>query len=148
MEPTRRRVAQFRHPCADEIAVGIEAFRLCDHGFWMRKYGAASAPVPALHCQPPLLLAISPSTSLRMKNASPSRQWIRRSLVRNMDVIMRSRLCMKPSAESWRIPASTMGNPVRPSHHRAKSSAWSAARRQGSPRMAGLYSSSSTFGKW
>ncbi len=33
---------------------------------------------------------------------------------------MRSRLCMYPVAFNWRIPASTNGYPVRPSHQAEK----------------------------
>ena len=49
-----------------------------------------------------------------MKCSAPSRQSIRSRFVRNDAVISRARLCMHPSARSCRIPASTMGTPVRP----------------------------------
>ena len=35
-------------------------------------------------------------------------------------MIIRTRLCMNPVSRSWRIPASTIGKPVRPSFHAAK----------------------------
>ncbi len=43
-------------------------------GWKIRKYGCASVPVEAAHCQPPLLLAGSPSTRRWKKNRSPRRQ--------------------------------------------------------------------------
>ena len=39
---------------------------------------------------------------------------------------MRTRLCMKPVEASWRIPASTIGKPVRPSFH-ASNACWAAS---------------------
>ena len=57
-----------------------------------------------------------------MKNRAPRNQSTWRSLTRKLAVIMRTRLCIQPSATSWRIPASTIGNPVRPAHHAAKRS--------------------------
>ncbi len=44
-----------------------------------------------------------------------------RSLTRKLAVIIRIRLCIQPWASSWRIAASTTGNPVRPAAQAAKS---------------------------
>ncbi len=66
-------------------------------------------PVPAVHCQPPLLAAGSPSTSWRMNQRSPSCQLMSRSLTRNDAEIIRARLCIQPVAANWRIAASTTG---------------------------------------
>mgnify|MGYP003455105192 CR=1 FL=1 len=68
-----------------------------------------SVPVPAVHCQPPLLEATSPSMRWRMNSASPSCQLSRRSLVRNEAAIIRARLWTNPVARSWRMAASTTG---------------------------------------
>ena len=38
-------------------------------------------------------------------------------MTRNDATIIRTLLCMKPVLESWRIPASTIGKPVRPCFH-------------------------------
>ncbi len=48
------------------------------------------------------------------------RQSISKSLARNDATIMRHRLCIHPVSRSWRMAASTMGNPVRPSHQASK----------------------------
>jgi hypothetical protein len=42
--------------------------------------------------------------------------------VKNDDTIMRARLCIQPVLRSWRMAASTIGNPVRPAHHASKRS--------------------------
>ena len=55
-----------------------------------------------------------------MKCASPRRQSMCRSLVRNEPTISRARLWSQPRSRSWRMPASTTGKPVRPSHHASK----------------------------
>ena len=44
-----------------------------------------------------------------MKNRAPRVQSTWRSLTRKLAVIIRTRLCIQPSATSWRIPASTIG---------------------------------------
>jgi len=49
-----------------------------------------------------------------MKCSAPRCQCTCRSLTRNDATIMRTRLCIQPSARSCRIPASTSGYPVRP----------------------------------
>ena len=55
-----------------------------------------------------------------------------RSLTRKLATIIRTRLCIQPVARSWRMPASTIGNPVRPSFqasraaHPARRTAWRA----------------------
>jgi hypothetical protein len=69
-------------------------------GLNTRKYGAASVPVDAAHCQPPLLAARSPSTRFCMKNRSPRRQSRNRFFERNMATTIRSRLCIQPVARS------------------------------------------------
>ena len=38
--------------------------------------------------------------------------------MRKLAVTIRSRLCIHPCPSSWRIPASTIGYPVRPAFHR------------------------------
>jgi len=40
-------------------------------GLKIRKYGAASAPLPAIHCQPAVLLALSASTRQLLNQACP-----------------------------------------------------------------------------
>jgi len=57
-------------------------------------------PLLALHCQPPLLAARSPSTRRSMKARSPQRQSMIRSLTRKEATIMRQRLCIQPLALS------------------------------------------------
>ena len=75
----------------------------------IRNQGCGSVPVEAVHCQPPLFEATSPSVRWRMNSASPRRQSARRSLVRNEAAIIRARLWTYPDARSWRIAASTTG---------------------------------------
>ena len=57
-----------------------------------------------------------------MKNRAPRVQSTWRSLTRKLAVIIRTRLCIQPSATSCRMPASTIGKPVVPSHHARKRS--------------------------
>ena len=57
----------------------------------------------------------------RMKCSSPRLQSINRSFTRKEATIIRVRLCSHPVWVSWRIPASTIGYPVRPSHQAKKS---------------------------
>ena len=65
-------------------------------GLKTRKYGAASVPDPATHCQPWLLLARSPSTSQRRKCRAPCCHSTWRSLTRKLATIIRTRLCIQP----------------------------------------------------
>ena len=76
---------------------------------WKKEYGAGSTPTDETHCQLPLFWAGSPSSSRRSNHASPRRQSRWRSLTRKLATSIRTRLCMKPSATSWCIPASTIG---------------------------------------
>ena len=78
-------------------------------GLKTRKYGDASVPVPATHCHPWLFDATSPSISRSRKCRAPTGHHTCRSLVRKEAVIIRTRLCIQPVAQSWRMPASTMG---------------------------------------
>ena len=71
-------------------------------------------PLPAVHCQPCWLEARSPSTSSRMKCRAPHHHGRCRSLTRKLATIMRTRLCIQACSRSCRIPASTIGKPVRP----------------------------------
>ena len=116
---------------------GVHTFWLWVYGLKILKYGAGSTPVLALHCQPPLLDARSPSIRTSMKcytssvqlqhsfkqdtdarlTFSPNRQSIIRSLVKYIAAIIRPRLCIQPISFACRIAASTMGTPVRPSFH-------------------------------
>ena len=50
-----------------------------------------------------------------MKAASPQRQSQIRSFTRKEATIMRQRLCIQPLSFSWRMAASMIGMPVRPS---------------------------------
>src|SRR6476646_7931970 len=59
----------------------------------MRKYGAASAPQPAVHCQPMVLLARSASTSVSQNHFAPSCQRISRCFTRNDAVTIRTQWC-------------------------------------------------------
>ena len=86
----------------------------CATGLKTRKYGAGSVPVPAVHCQPCWFDATSPSTRCCMNHRAPRVQSTWRSFTRKLATIMRTRLCIQPSACSWRIPASTIGYPVLP----------------------------------
>ncbi|CAN5701114.1 hypothetical protein BH24ACT15_BH24ACT15_02460 [soil metagenome] len=85
---------------------------LCVRGLKIRKNGWASVPVPAAHCQPPLLLAMSPSTRWRRKCASPWRQSLSRSLHKNEATIMRARLCIHPCVSSWPDPTGSIVIPA------------------------------------
>ena len=49
-----------------------------------------------------------------MNHRAPRVQSMWRSFTRKLATIMRTRLCIQPSACSWRIPASTIGYPVLP----------------------------------
>ena len=84
--------------------------------------GAASAPHPAVHCHPRVLLARSASTSVSQNQRAPSCQGISRFLVSRDATIMRTRLCIQPVCQSSRMPASTMGMPVRPRRQRSSTS--------------------------
>ena len=80
------------------------------------KYGAASTPHPATHCQLPTLLAFSKSNNFFAKYFSPSLQSISRCLHRKLPTIILTLLCIKPVEFNSRIPASTIGYPVIPLH--------------------------------
>ena len=60
----------------------------------MRKYGAASAPDPATHCQLPGLLASSASTRVSQNHCSPMRQSTSMFLIKKDATTIRTRLCM------------------------------------------------------
>ena len=77
-------------------------------------------PQPLPDCQPCELEARSPSASSAMKCRAPCGHHTCRSLTRKLAVTIRTRLCIQPVAASWRIPASTNGNPVRPARHASK----------------------------
>ena len=79
-----------------------------------------------------------------MKWASPSRQSISRFLVRYEATAIRTRLCIQPSASSWRIPASIQGTPVSPCF---QASSDSGSSRQRIPRKRSSYSSFRFSGK-
>ena len=89
-------------------------FSDCAVGLNTRKYGAASVPVPAVHCQPWLFDARSPSTRWPRKWRAPHHHGRWRSLTRKLAVTIRTRLCIQPMPSSWRMPASTSGKPVVP----------------------------------
>ena len=72
-------------------------------GLKIRWNGAASVPVPAVHCQPCWLEARSPSTSRCMNHRAPHRQSRCRSLTKKLAATMRARLWTHPSARSWRM---------------------------------------------
>jgi deoxyribodipyrimidine photo-lyase len=97
-------------PSWPEDEGALQAWR---SGF-ITRLGRVLLPVPATHCQLPALQATSPSASRDPKCRYPCRQSMPRLRVRNEAVIIRARLCMKPSADSCRIPASTIGMPVCP----------------------------------
>ena len=71
--------------------------------------GAASAPLPAHHCHPALLLAKSASTRQSQNHCIPWRQCSRRFLTKKEATIIRTRLCIEPVCQSSRMPASTIG---------------------------------------
>ena len=65
---------------------------------------------------------MSPSTSCSRNHRAPHCHGRCRSLTRNDATIIRTRLCMKPVSASWRMPASTIGKPVRPAFHASNAS--------------------------
>ena len=67
-----------------------------------------------------------------MKCRAPRHQGRCRSLTRKLATIMRTRLCIQAFSRSWRIPASTIGKPVRPCAHASKCASASAPLSQGS----------------
>ena len=71
---------QLRHVAAHVLALGVEAMRLPQRV--EDRLGRVSLPVPATHCQLPLLLARSASASSVSKWAAPIRQSSRIVLVR------------------------------------------------------------------
>ena len=73
-------------------------------GLKTRKYGAASVPQPAVHCQPCWLEARSPSTSHCMKCRAPCCHSRCRSLTRKLATIIRTRLCIQPVAPQLAHP--------------------------------------------
>ena len=73
------------------------------------KYGLASTPQPATHCQLALLLARSASKRFCQNQRSPSFQCKNRFFVKKDPTIILTRLCMYPVDKSCLIPASTIG---------------------------------------
>ena len=71
--------------------------------------GLGSVPTEAIHCQLPLLLAWSPSISIRMNKRSPQRQSMPRSFVRNEPTTSRARLCIHPSRRAGACPRPRAG---------------------------------------
>jgi hypothetical protein len=66
----------------------------CNVGLKTRKYGAASVPEPATHCQFCWFEARSPSASHSMKCRAPCGHQTCRSLTRKLAQIIRTRFCM------------------------------------------------------
>ena len=66
-------------------------------------------PLPAIHCHEAPLFAGSASTSVSMKKANPSCHGWSRCFTSSEEAIIRTRLCIQPIRQSWRIPASTIG---------------------------------------
>ena len=89
------RRAVFRHPLSDVRLVFIKFIKL-GGGVENPKYGAASHPDPAAHCQPPAFDARSKSRRWRAKNRSPHRQSVSKCLHKKEATTMRTRLCMNP----------------------------------------------------
>ena len=56
----------------------------------------------------------------RLKNDNIIVDTIDNNLVIKLAVNMRKRFCIQPVCLSWRMAASIIGNPVRPSHHASK----------------------------
>ena len=67
-------------------------------GLKIRKYGAASVPQPATHCQFSWFWAMSPSRRRSMNQSAPCHQPMCRSLIKNEATTIRTRLCIQPSA--------------------------------------------------
>ena len=95
-------------PVCPEVEIGMGIPRPAI-GLNILKKGAASAPQPATHCHPSVLLARSASTSLSQNHSAPSCHGISRSLTRKEATIIRTRLCIHPVDKSCLIPASTIG---------------------------------------
>ena len=68
-----------------------------------------AAPQPAAHCHPSELLARSASTSVSQNQRAPSCHGRSRCFTRKLATTMRTRLCIQPVCQSWRMPASTNG---------------------------------------
>ena len=100
-------------------AVRIKFFTL-RHGIKYSKERAASAPLPATHCQLALLFAKSASTKVSQNHLCPRRQSIMRFLTRKDATIILTLLWIYPVCHSSFIPASTTGYPVLPSCHAFK----------------------------
>ena len=109
-----RQFREFGHEAADIVAVGIE-FLALQHGI----EDAEDRGPHRRRSRPPIASSrrcwrdrhrpACPRTKPR-----PSCQSISRCLIRNEATIMRTRLCIQPVSQSWRMPASTIGKPVRP----------------------------------
>ncbi|MDP3371961.1 MAG: hypothetical protein Q8S21_03625 [Candidatus Paracaedibacteraceae bacterium] len=66
----------------------------CKTGLKILKYGEASAPEPATHCQLALLLARSASTKQSQNQSAPWCQCNFKFLIKNDPTIIRTRLCI------------------------------------------------------
>ena len=58
-------------------------------------------------------------------------------MTRKLATIIRTRLCIHPSAASWRMPASTIGYPVRPSAQARKAQCVAGPASTSMPRIPG-----------
>ena len=100
-------VRDLGHPAADIIG-GVE-FSDWTSGAMIRLNMLASMPVPATHCQLTAFDPWSASMSVSQNHCSPKRQSISKCFTRKLAAIMRTRLCIQPEDQSWRMPASTIG---------------------------------------
>ncbi len=101
-------VAQLGDPSPHVLAVGVELQPLRD-GVEHPEVGGrvgpgARDPLPAVAVAGDVAVA-----QVARKWRAPCGHQMCRSLTRKLAVIIRTRLCIHPSASSWRMPASTMG---------------------------------------
>ena len=112
-------VGELGHVAADVLAVRVEALGLASRV--EDPVGRVSTPVPATHCQLPVVGDVAVEQQV-LEVAAPSRQSRPRSLTRNEATIMRARLCIQPSRRSWRMPGVDDRVAGRPSFHASSSS--------------------------
>ena len=68
-------------------------------------------------------------------------------MTRKLATIIRTRLCIHASPSNWRIPASTMGYPVRPSAQAAKRASAAAPSSTSMPAISGRRASLAVSGR-
>lgn len=113
MNRTGRKFVQFRNESSHISSIRVESISLTRR-IKNPKIGSCIGTASPAHCHPRVLEARSASTSVSQNQRAPSFHEIRRSFTRKLATIIRTRLCIHPVCQSCRMPASTIGNPVRP----------------------------------